>query len=59
LPQFAPPVTLSITSEQLLWLDRRRRQGSLSRSAALRLLLDQLMAHEAAQRRGDESRADG
>lgn len=47
MPEFAPPLSVSITAEQLAWLDASRCNGSLSRSAALRLALDQLMEIEA------------
>ncbi|MGL6132897.1 MAG: hypothetical protein ACRC1L_01705 [Prochlorococcaceae cyanobacterium] len=43
---YAPPLSLSITHEQLRWLDERRRHGSLSRSAALRQALDELFRAE-------------
>ena len=46
MPEFAPPLSVSITVEQLAWLDASRCNGSLSRSAALRLALDQLMEIE-------------
>lgn len=42
------PVSISITPEQLAWLDRRRRHGLLTRSAVLRQLLDDAIAAEAA-----------
>ena len=42
------PVSISITQEQLAWLDRRRRHGLLTRSAVLRQLLDDAIAAEAA-----------
>jgi len=47
LPEFAPPLSVSVTVEQLDWLDARRANGSLSRSAALRMALDELMQIEA------------
>ena len=40
MSDYALPVSVSITQEQLAWLDARRRHGSLSRSAALRQVLD-------------------
>ena len=40
------PVSISITQEQLAWLDRRRRRGLLTRSAVLRQLLDDAIAAE-------------
>lgn len=43
---YATPLSLSITREQLRWLDERRRHGSLSRSAALRQALDELIRAE-------------
>ena len=39
MSDYALPVSVSITQEQLAWLDARRRHGSLSRSAALRQVL--------------------
>lgn len=33
-------VSLALSQQQLDWLDSRRRGGQLSRSAAIRLLLD-------------------
>jgi metal-responsive CopG/Arc/MetJ family transcriptional regulator len=42
----ALPVSVSITQQQLAWLDARRRHGSLSRSAALRQVLDAVMDRE-------------
>ncbi len=48
---FAPvkPVSVVITQRQLEWLDHRRAQGSISRSAVLRILLDRLIQQEQAQ----------
>jgi len=46
MASFAPPLSFSITEEQLTWLDRRRRHGALSRSAALRQVLDAAIATE-------------
>lgn len=43
---YATPLSLSITHEQLRWLEARRRHGSLSRSAALRQALDELIRAE-------------
>lgn len=43
---YAAPLSLSITHEQLRWLEERRRHGSLSRSAALRQALDELIRAE-------------
>jgi len=43
---FASPLSFSITEEQLTWLDQRRRHGALSRSAALRQVLDAAIAAE-------------
>jgi Arc/MetJ-type ribon-helix-helix transcriptional regulator len=36
--------SFALTPEQLAWLDARRQHGSISRSAALRQALDDLMA---------------
>jgi metal-responsive CopG/Arc/MetJ family transcriptional regulator len=48
---FAPvkPVSVVITERQLEWLDHRRAQGCISRSAVLRILLDRLIQQEQAQ----------
>ena len=34
------PISLALSQQQLDWLDSRRKAGHLSRSAAIRLLLD-------------------
>jgi len=47
MSDYALPVSVSITQEQLAWLDARRRHGSLSRSAALRQVLDAAIHREA------------
>lgn len=36
--------SFALTPQQLAWLDARRQHGSISRSAALRQALDDLMA---------------
>ena len=46
MSDYALAVSVSITPEQLAWLDARRRHGSLSRSAALRQVLDGAIAAE-------------
>ena len=48
---YAPvkPVSVVITERQLEWLDLRRAQGCISRSAVLRILLDRLIQQELAQ----------
>ena len=48
---FAPvkPVSVVITERQLEWLDHRRAQGSISRSAVLRIVLDRLIQQEQEQ----------
>lgn len=38
--------TFSLHPHQLAWLDTRRRRGSLTRSAALRQILDHFIATE-------------
>lgn len=43
------PVSVVITQRQLEWLDHRRAQGSISRSAVLRIALDLLIQQEQAQ----------
>jgi Arc/MetJ-type ribon-helix-helix transcriptional regulator len=40
----SPPVSVQLTPAQLAWLDARRQRGAISRSAALRQALDDLMA---------------
>ncbi|MCP9915343.1 hypothetical protein [Cyanobium sp. ATX 6F1] len=46
MASFASPLSFSITEQQLAWLDLRRRHGALSRSAALRQVLDAAIAAE-------------
>ncbi|MEI7667105.1 MAG: hypothetical protein WCI65_13750 [Synechococcaceae cyanobacterium ELA263] len=43
------PVSVVITQRQLEWLDHRRAQGSISRSAVLRIALDHLIQQEQEQ----------
>ena len=43
------PISVVVTERQLEWLDHRRNQGALSRSAALRIALDLLIEQEQAQ----------
>ena len=43
------PVSVVITQRQLDWLDHRRAQGSISRSAVLRIALDPLIQQEQTQ----------
>ena len=43
------PISVVVTERQLEWLDHRRNQGALSRSAALRIALDHLIEQEQAQ----------
>ena len=42
----APPISIHFTRKQLAWLDSRRRLGTLSRSAALRMAIDELIQQE-------------
>ena len=51
LSVFAPvkPVSVVITERQLEWLDHRRAQGCISRSAVLRIVLDRLIQQEQEQ----------
>jgi Arc/MetJ-type ribon-helix-helix transcriptional regulator len=42
----APPLSVSITPDQLAWIDQRRAHGSLSRSAVIRQALDGLMQRD-------------
>ena len=46
MSDLALSVSVSITHAQLAWLDGRRRHGSLSRSAALRQVLDAVIQAE-------------
>ena len=48
---FAPvkPVSVVITERQLEWLDHRRAQGCISRSAVLRIVLDRFIQQEQEQ----------
>lgn len=52
-----PPVSFQLTPHQLAWLDSRRSNGALSRSAALRQALDTLMRIEAEASPGTRHRA--
>lgn len=47
-PTLRHPISFSVTADHLAWLDQRRADGSLSRSAALRQALDKLIRLEAA-----------
>lgn len=46
MAHFAPPLTFTLTPRQVAWLDGRRHHGCLSRSAALRLAIDELILLE-------------
>jgi hypothetical protein len=46
MAHLAPPLTFTLTPRQVAWLDGRRHLGCLSRSAALRLALDELILLE-------------
>ena len=46
MASFAPPLSVSITEAQLVWLDQRRLHGTLSRSAVLRQVIDAAIAAE-------------
>lgn len=48
MPQHVP-LSLTLSPAQIEWLDARRQQGNLSRSAALRVALDRLIQQEATQ----------
>jgi metal-responsive CopG/Arc/MetJ family transcriptional regulator len=45
------PVSVVLTAAQLAWLDRFTQDGSLSRSAAIRLVLQQAMEQDTQQGR--------
>ena len=49
MAHLAPPLTFTLTPRQVAWLDGRRLHGCLSRSAALRLALDELIQLEGEQ----------
>ncbi len=51
MPSTRQPVSVVLTSAQLAWLDRFTQDGSLSRSAAIRLVLQQAMEQDQPQRR--------
>ena len=46
MPSTRTPVSVVLTSAQLAWLDRFTQDGSLSRSAAIRLVLQQAMEQD-------------
>jgi Arc/MetJ-type ribon-helix-helix transcriptional regulator len=46
MTSLAPPISVQLTPQQVAWLDGRRQRGDLSRSAALRLVLDELIQQE-------------
>ena len=47
MASLAPPISIHLTRRQLRWLDGRRRlRSSLSRSAALRKAIDELIQQE-------------
>ena len=52
MAHLAPPLTFTLTPRQVAWLDGRRLHGCLSRSAALRLALDELIQLEGEQHSG-------
>jgi hypothetical protein len=52
MAHLAPPLTFTLTPRQVAWLDGRRLHGCLSRSAALRLALDELILLEGEQQSG-------
>lgn len=51
MPSSRQPVSVVLTSAQLAWLDRFTQDGSLSRSAAIRLVLQRAMEQDQPQRR--------
>ena len=52
MAHLAPPLTFTLTPRQVAWLDGRRLHGCLSRSAALRLALDELIQLEGEKESG-------
>lgn len=55
----SPPVSVQLTPAQLAWLDARRQRGAISRSAALRQALDDLMGAKAQLAATVQESADG
>jgi hypothetical protein len=51
VPATRTPVSVVLTSAQLAWLDRLTEDGALSRSAAIRLVLQQAMEQDTTQAR--------
>jgi Arc/MetJ-type ribon-helix-helix transcriptional regulator len=43
------PISLVLSERQLEWIDLHREQGSISRSAYLRIVLDRLIEQEQSQ----------
>ena len=56
MAHLAPPLTFTLTPRQVAWLDGRRLHGCLSRSAALRLALDELIQLEGEQQESGRQR---
>lgn len=48
MPQHVP-LSLTLSPAQIQWLDAKRQQGNLTRSAALRVALDRIIQAEQAQ----------
>jgi metal-responsive CopG/Arc/MetJ family transcriptional regulator len=48
MPRFemAAPISISLTAEQVAWLDQQRQHGSIPRSAVIRQAIDSAMAKE-------------
>lgn len=54
-----PPVSFQLAAHQLAWLDSKRHRGTISRSAALRQVLDDLMTMEQSAAAAQPEQADG
>jgi Arc/MetJ-type ribon-helix-helix transcriptional regulator len=44
--EMAAPISISLTTEQVAWLDQQRQHGSIPRSAVIRQAIDSAMAKE-------------
>lgn len=51
MPSTRTPVSVVLTASQVEWLDAKTQDGTLSRSAVIRLALQELMERDLQQRR--------
>lgn len=51
MPSIRQPVSVVLTEPQLAWLDAQTKDGTLSRSAVIRLALQELMERDTQQQR--------